>query len=62
MGWVPFQMFFLGPFSSGSYKELDDVLRRNVIYSKYEMSRRAAAESMTDLPKGNHKARKGAVK
>ena len=21
MGWVPFQMFFLGPFSSGSYNK-----------------------------------------
>lgn len=51
-----------GKFIYIERKELDDVLRRNVIYSKYEMSRRAAAESMTDLPKRNHKARKGAVK
>ena len=51
-----------GKFIYIERKELDDVLRRNVIYSKYEMSRRAAAETMMELPKGNRKARKGAEK
>lgn len=43
-------------------KELDDVLRRNVIYSKYEMSRRAAAETMADAGTVNRKGRKGTEK
>ena len=51
-----------GKFIYIERKELDDVLRRNVIYSKYEMSRRAAAETMMEFPKGNRKARKGAEK
>ena len=51
-----------GKFIYIERKELDDVLRRNVIYSKHEMSRRAAAETMMEPPKGNRKTRKGAEK
>ncbi len=51
-----------GKFIYIERKELDDVLRRNVIYSKREMSRRAVAETMANAGTVNRKGRKGTEK